>query len=299
MRRIVITGGSGLVGTQLSVRLTEENYDIVHLTRSRQEGNRFKSFHWDPVNKLYDKDAFNDGDIIIHLAGANIGEKRWSAKRKKEITDSRKNTAALLYSATVASGIYPSAFITSSATGIYGSLISQNIFQETDPPAHDFLGETCQAWEDAAAPFEAAGIRVVKIRTSVVLAPHGSALSKLMLPAAAGLIIRFGPGNQYFPWIHIEDLCSVYIKAISDRGMSGAYNAAAPEHITHETLMREIARQKRLPVFLPYIPAWLTRLILGEMSVVLTTGSRVSSELLLNEGFRYRYPDIRSALRAC
>jgi len=299
MQRVVITGAGGLIGSRLSEMLSDEGYDVVHLTRSRKRGDKYKSFIWDPEAGICDADAFNAGDIIIHLAGANIGEKRWSPVRKREILDSRIKTAGLLSSSTVAKGIFPSAFISASATGIYGSVISQTIFSERDTPAADFLGETCRVWEAAADPFEAAGVRVVKVRTSVVLAPRGSALSKLRAPAAAGLIVRFAPGNQFFPWIHIDDLCMVYMKAVTDAGMAGAYNAASPEHITHDMLMREIAKQKRLPVFLPRIPEWIARMMLGEMSVVITTGSRVSCDRLIASGFEFRYPDIRSALKAC
>jgi NAD dependent epimerase/dehydratase family enzyme len=121
----------------------------------------------------------------------------------------------------------------------------------------------------------------------------------LRAPAAAGLIVRLGPGNQYFPWIHIDDLCNVYLKAVKDKSISGPFNAAAPDFITHDMLMSEIARQKHLPVFLPHVPQWLLRIMLGEMSVILITGSRVSSDRLVSSGFGFRYPDIGSALRAC
>ena len=299
MQRIVITGAGGLIGSRLSGMLSDEGFDVVHLTRNKTKGDKYKSFMWDPDAGICDADAFNEGDIIIHLAGANIGEKRWSPERKREILDSRIKSAGLLSAATIEKGILPSAFISASATGIYGSVISQRIFTENDPPASDFLGETCRLWEAAADPFEAAGIRVVKIRTSVVLAPGGSALSKLRAPAAAGMIIRFAPGHQFFPWIHIDDLCQVYRKAVADAGMTGIFNAVSPEHITHDMLMREIAKQKRLPVFLPCIPEWLARLMLGEMSVVITTGSRVSCDKLTLTGFEFRFPDIRSALKAC
>lgn len=298
MRRVVITGGTGLVGMHLSALLEKEKYDVVHLSRSRKPGERFKSYLWEPETGYCDKDAFKDGDTVIHLAGANIGEKRWSARRKRVIISSRTETARLIYNASVASGIRPDAFITASGKDFYGSGISEKIFGETDPPGTDFMAETCRLWEAAADPFEAAGVRVVKIRTALVLAAKGSAISKLMAPARAGLIVRLGTGRQYFPWIHIDDLCNVYLKAVSDSAMSGPFNASAPDYVTHDMLMSEIARQKHLPVFLPHVPGWLLHLILGEMSVVLTTGSRISPDRLIRSGFEFRYPDIDQALRA-
>lgn len=299
MRRVVITGGTGFVGSQLSVLLEKEGYDVVHLSRSRKPGERFRSYRWDPESGYCDKDAFKEGDTVIHLAGANIGEKRWSARRKREIVESRTAAARLIYSASVASGIRPVAFITASGKDYYGTGLSENIYNETDPPGIDFMAETCRLWEAAADPFDAAGVRVVRIRTAVVLAPKGSAISKLTATAGIGLIIRLGPGNQYFPWIHIDDLCYVYLKAVSDNTMSGPFNASAPDHITHDMLMSVVARQKHLPVFLPHVPPWLLRLFLGEMSVVLTTGSRISPDRLIRSGFEFRYPDIDNALKAC
>jgi hypothetical protein len=299
MERVVITGGTGLVGTHLSALLEKAAYDVVHLSRRRQTGERYKSFRWDPDSGFCDKNAFNDGDTVIHLAGVNIGEKRWSKRRKNEIVSSRVESAKLVFRASVESGIRLRAFITASGKDYYGAGVSDKIYNETDPPGSDFMAETCRLWEAAADPFGAAGTRVVKIRTSLVLAPEGSALSKLRAPAAAGLIIRLGPGRQYFPWIHIDDLCNVYLKAVRDSAMTGPYNASAPGHITHDMLMNEIARQKHLPVFLPHVPQWMLRLILGEMSMVLTTGSRIAPDRLLHAGFEFKYPEIAQALRAC
>lgn len=299
MPRVVITGGTGLIGTHLSALLKKERYEVVHLSRSEKPGTGYRSYRWEPESGYCDRDAFKDGDTIIHLAGANIGEKRWTAGRKRVIISSRTETARLIYDASVASGVRPDAFITASGKDFYGSGISEKIYTETDPPGVDFMAETCRLWEAAADPFEAAGVRVVKIRTALVLARKGSALSKLKAPARAGLIIRFGTGRQYFPWIHIDDLCNVYLKAVSDSTMSGPFNASAPDHITHDMLMGTIARQRHLPVFLPHVPPWLLHLVLGEMSVVLTSGSRISPDRLIRSGFEFRYPDIDQALRAC
>ena len=298
MKRVVITGGSGLIGSQLSELLSDEGYEVVHLTRKSGSAGKYRSYRWDPGQGYCDSDAFMDGDAIIHLAGANIGGRLWSKSRRREIVSSRTATAAMLYRLTVGSGIRPGVFITASGVNFYGSQTSGRIFMESDPPAADFLGETCRLWEAGADPFAASGIRVVKIRTAVVLASAGSALSKMTAPARAGLIVRFGPGNQFFPWIHINDLCRVYLKAVSDANMSGPYNASAPGHITHDMLMAEVAVQKRLPVFLPHLPAWLLRAVLGEMSVVLTAGSRISPDRLTDSGFVFRYPDIASALKS-
>lgn len=299
MKRVVITGGTGLIGSHLSELLAGEGYEVVHLTRSERAGGKYKSYRWDPKNGYCDSDAITEGAAIIHLAGANIGGKRWNKTRRREIINSRTETAELLYRVSAGRGILPSVYVTASGVNIYGSQITEKIFAESDPPAGDFLGETCRLWEAVAEPFAAAGTRVVKVRTALVLASRGSALSKLTFPTAAGLVVRLGPGNQYLPWIHIDDLCHIYLRAVSDGAMSGPYNAAAPDQITHDMFMKEVALQKRLPVFLPHVPVWLLKAVLGEMSVVLTGGSRVSPEHLVSSGFRFRYPDIASALREC
>jgi hypothetical protein len=299
MQRVVITGGTGLIGSQLSQLLAREGWHVVHLTRGEIRGSKYHSFRWDPANGYCDPDAIREGDAIIHLAGSNIGEGRWTKARRREIISSRTVTGELLHRITVGSGIIPSVFITASGLNYYGSEITDRIFTESDPPSGDFLGETCRLWEAAADRFAGAGVRTVKLRTAVVLASSGSALNRMTASTRAGLVVRLGPGNQYFPWIHIDDLCNIYYKALSDSTMSGAYNAAAPHHVTHDMLMREVARQKRLPLFLPHVPAWLLRAVMGEMSLLLTTGSRVSGERLSAVGFQFGYPDISSALQAC
>jgi uncharacterized protein (TIGR01777 family) len=299
MRRAVITGGTGLIGSRLSKLLEQEGWHVVHLTRGETRGSKYQSFRWDPASGYCDADAIREGDAIIQLAGSNIGSGRWSKARRKEIISSRTVTGELLHRMSVGSGIMPSVFITASGVNYYGSEVSEQIFTESDPAAGDFLGETCRLWEAAADRFAGAGVRTVKLRTAVVLASSGSALNRMTAPTRAGLVVRLGPGNQYFPWIHIDDLCRVYHKALTDSNMSGPYNAAAPQYVTHDMLMREVARQKGLPVFLPRVPAWLLGAVLGEMSLLLTTGSRISAERLSAAGFQFSYPDISSALRAC
>jgi uncharacterized protein len=299
MKRVVLTGGNGLIGSHLSSLLDGEGYEVVHLSRKIREGGKYRSYLWDPPKGYCDGDAFRDGDAIIHLAGANIGSRPWSRARRREIISSRTETAGLVYRSSAGSGVMPSVFVTASGISIYGTQTTERIFSEDDPAGSDFLAETCRLWESAADPFEAEGVRVVKIRTAVVLAPAGSALSKMTLPARAGLIVRLGPGSQYFPWIHIDDLCQIYLRAVSDDAMTGPYNASAPDHITHDMLMAGVAREKGLPVFLPRVPAWLLKAILGEMSAILTKGSRISSERIQATGFRFRYPDIAVALKAC
>jgi uncharacterized protein len=293
---VLITGGSGLIGRYLTSALLAEGYKVSHLSRQTNGFGKVRVFRWDPANEYLNPEAFEGIDYLVHLSGANIGEKRWTKRRKEEILNSRKKSAGLLFRIVAENRINLKAYITSSATGYYGSVTSDRIFSEDDPPAADFLGSTCRLWEEVADQFEDLGIRTVRIRTAVVLEKNDSALSKLMTPAKYGIVVRLGNGKQYFPWIHINDLCNIYLKAVADRKMAGAYNAVAPEHVNHNDFVRTMARVMSKPVFLPPVPAWILRTTLGEMSDIMLKGSRISSEKIINAGYRFRFDKLDTAL---
>ena len=256
---VLITGGSGLIGRYLTAVLLSEGYSVAHLSRNTGTSGKVRVFRWDPEKKIADPGLFEGVDYLIHLAGANIGDKLWTKRRKEEIVTSRVETARFLHRIISENRITLKGFITASATGYYGSLTSDRIFTEEDPPAEDFLGITCRLWEEVAELFADMGIRTVKIRTAVVLEKNDSALSRLMMPAKFGLVVRLGNGKQYFPWIHINDLCNIYLMALKNQNMSGAYNAVAPEHINHNDFVRTMARVMDKPVFLPPVPAGLIK----------------------------------------
>jgi len=295
-QRILITGGSGLIGSRLTDLLLARGFSVAHLSRRQGHYGKAQSFSWDPEKGLIDPAALEGIDCIIHLAGANIGEKRWSNTRKKGIINSRVKSAELLLKACADTNRWPKTFISASATGYYGSVSSERIFTENDEPADDFLGNTCRLWEEAAKKFAERGVRTLMIRTAVVLDKQDSALSRLTLPARFGLVTRLGTGRQYFPWIHISDLCNIYLKAVSDNQPSGAYNAVAPQHVTHDEFIAVMAEVMKRPVFLPHVPAWVLKLVLGDLSDVVVKGSRVSSEKITASGFDFLFPDLHDAL---
>ncbi len=198
--------------------------------------------------KILAKETIDTADFIIHLAGANIGEKRWTAKRRQLIIDSRVKSGQWIFEKIQENKIKLNAFISASATGYYGTLVADKIFSETDPPSNDFLGNTCQQWEQSADSFQKTGIRTVKIRTGVVLTKRGGALAKMAFIIKKGFGAAFGNGRQYIPWIHIDDLCGIYIKAVEDTGMSGAYNAVAPDFRTNRDFTRTLARVLKRPL---------------------------------------------------
>lgn len=296
MATILITGGTGLVGRFLSKKLRDKGYSVAVLGRRSEQSTNITAYTWNIDKNEIENEAIEKADYIIHLAGANIGEKRWTDKRKKIIIDSRVKSAQLIFEKLKQNTNQVKAFISASAIGYYGAISTDKIFSEKDAPANDFLGETCRQWEQSAERFEELGIRVVKIRTGIVLSKQGGALSKMITLIRLGMGSTLGTGKQYLPWVHIEDLCGIYIKAIEDTQMKGAYNAVAPDHKTNKDFTEALANVLRKPLWLPNIPAMVLKIILGEMSAILLKGSRVSSDKVTTAGYKFRFSNLDEAL---
>lgn len=297
MTRVLITGGTGLIGSYLSKRLLGKGYEVIFLSRTKKSGTSIPTYTWDYTNSRIEKEAVSTADYIIHLAGTNIGEKRWTVKRKQQILESRVKTGELIFNSVVEQNIKLKAFITASAVGYYGSVTSDKIFTEEDTNYGDFVGNICKSWEQVADKFQSTGIRTVKLRTGIVLTKKGGALEKLILPFKFGVGAIIGKGKHYLPWIHIDDLCAIYIKAIEDIEMNGVYNTVAPDHLSFKTFIKQmsILYQKR---FLNIkIPAFILKLIFGKMSEILLNGSRISSNKLVKAGYKYKFPTIQIALK--
>jgi uncharacterized protein len=293
---VLITGGSGLIGRHLTSLLLSEGYSVSHLSRKSDQFGKVRVYRWDPEKRILDPGILAGVDYIVHLAGANIGEKRWTRSRKREIINSRIDSTKLLFKTIYENSIELKAFISGSAVGYYGSITTDKIFNEEDPHLTDFLGNTCRLWEEAADLFNSRGIRTVKIRTAVVLEKNDSAMAKLLKPARVGIFPKLGSGRQYMPWIHIGDLCNIYLKAIQDERMEGACNAVAPQHITQKEFMRILARVMKKRFFHPPIPAIILKAALGEMSDVVLTGSRISADKIMNSGYSFIFPELEATL---
>ncbi|WP_333853210.1 TIGR01777 family oxidoreductase [Epilithonimonas sp.] len=295
MKKILISGATGLVGKKLSRKLYERGYKVEILVRSKSEKTDFKSYVWDYENRFLEEGALDNTYIFIHLAGASIS-KRWTKNYKKEIYKSRIDSAQFIYEKMLEENIHPEAVISASAIGFYGQVTSEHIFSEDDPPAKDFLGSICRDWEAKVLEFEKLGSRIVRIRTSTVLSEKGGALETLKKPIELNFGAVLGNGQQYFPWIHIDDLVNIYFKAVEDVSMNGAYNASAPDFVTNEILTKKIASHLNKKIFLPNIPKFIIKTILGEMSVLALEGSRVSSQKIENSGFKFNYDNLDKAL---
>ena len=288
MSKVLITGGTGLVGSRLTELLLKKNHEVVILSRNPKEQNEFK---WDIKNDFIDDKAFENIDYIIHLAGAGIADERWSDKRKKVIIDSRVETANLLFKKVKELNLNLKGFVSASGSGYYGAVTSDKIFKETDKLGNDFLGKVCQKWEDAAHQFKALKVPVTILRTGIVLSKTGGALEKMKTP----IISPLGSGNQYLPWIHIDDLAEMYIYTI-ENNIEGVFNAVAPEHHTSKTFSKALAKNINRPFIGVNVPSFALKLMFGDMSQILLKGSRLSSKKIEKNGYPFRFKTLNKAL---
>lgn len=294
---ILITGASGLIGKRLTEMLLQQGESVAHLGRGKSKDPRVVSFQWDPAQGKLDEEAVRWADAIINLAGAPVADQRWTDKRKKEIIDSRVQGLRLLADAVKRNQKPLRTLVSASAIGWYGMVTEDKIFKESDPPSRDFFGECCSQWEAAADLLEETGARVVKLRIGIVLAKEGGALPQLAGPIKAFIGSPLGSGKQWMPWIHIDDVCEMFLKALRDEKMSGAYNAAGPQPVTNKTFVKTLGKALHRPVFFPPVPKFILRMLLGERAAIVTEGSRVSNEKIVVAGFVYRHSDLLEALR--
>lgn len=290
---ILITGGTGLVGSKLIPQLQKQGHQISLLSRSGGFREGIKAYKWDYHNNYIEPGAFDGIDTIIHLAGAGVAEEKWSKNRKEEILNSRTKTSHLLFE-TVRKGSYPvKNLIAASAIGYYGLDTGNTIIKEGAPVGHDFLAHVVDAWETSTKKFEQLGVRVVQLRIGVVLSQKGGALQKLLEPPVAAPLAS---GKQYMSWIHIDDLVGIISKSAEDEKFKGIYNAVAPKPATNRELTKMAAKAYG-KTFVPIpVPKLMLKLILGEMAGIVIGGNRVSSEKIMEQGYSFKFPKLEPAL---
>lgn len=299
-KNVLISGGTGFVGKHLTNLLIDNGYSVSILSRSQRQNTADVFYYkWDVSNGFIEEDAVLKADYIIHLAGENIAEKRWTANRKEAIVQSREQSIRLIYDVLKKNNKKLNAFVSASGIGIYGAVNGSAICNENTPPANDFLGITCQKWEAAAETIGDFGIRVVKIRTGLVLGKDDGFLKKLIPIFKFRLGSALGSGKQYMPWIHIDDLCAIYLEAIKNTYMTGAFNAAIYDNTTNAIFSKTLAKIYGYSVWLPNVPAFLIKMALGEMARIILTGRRVSSVRIVETGFKFQFTSLKSALRNC
>lgn len=284
-----------MIGKRLTDLLLQRGYHVSHLGRGEHKS-KVPSFIWDIERHYIDPQAIKDVDAIVHLAGANIGEKRWTKKRKKEILESRIGPTRLLYDVLKKQTHAVKAIICAAGSSYYGLDNGGKLAKEDDKPGDDFLALVCQRWERELDKFMELGLRVVKLRAAIVLSTRGGALKKMKKPTElyAGAVLA--SGKQPMTWIHIDDHCGIIIKSIEDDSMEGAYNSVAPNPVTNEQFTKEMALALHRPIIFPHAPAFVLKLIFGEMADLVLNGIRISSEKIIRAGYTFKFPNIKEAL---
>lgn len=299
-KNVLITGGTGFIGRYLTEKLLERDYTVSILSReTKPNTDRVKYYIWDVTTQSIEEEAILKADYIVHLAGENITAKRWSKKRKEEIRDSRTQSTQLIYDTLKKHNKKINAFVSASGIGYYGALNGEGICTENTLPANDFIGTVCQEWEKSADLITGLGIRTVKIRTGLVLGKNEGILKKLNAIFKRGFGSVLGSGKQYVPWIHIHDLCMMYIEAIENNKMTGPYNATINDSTTNLIFCKALANSYGYLIWLPKAPAFLIRLYFGEMASIVLTGRRVSSDKIKKHGFRFQFKNLNSTLKKC
>ena len=310
MPTVLITGGTGLIGNALIRVLIQKEFDVIVLTRREKRARkkislideRLSIAAWNIRKQSIDEDAIRRADYIIHLAGAGVADRRWTKRRKREIQESRTKSSSLLVKSLKDIPNNVKAIISASAIGWYqpasGPSEKGVKRSETDPSDQSFLGETCRLWEESIDPVTSMDKRLLKLRTGIVLSNEGGAFPSFKRPIRFGICPILGSGQQMLSWIHIDDLCRIYLEALTNEKWEGVYNAVAPRALDNKNFSLELAKRIKGKFFIPiHVPSWILKLLLGEMSIEVLKSNNISAEKIRNAGFQFLYPSIEAALQ--
>ena len=295
-KKILITGATGLVGKELVPFLQTRGHEVTVLSTRKITIPGVKVFVWNVDQETIEEGAFHGIDTIIHLAGEGIGDKKWTAERKRKIIDSRVKSAQLLYRTIKDHNLPIKTFVSASAVGYYGDR-NDEFLTEDSAPGRGFLADCCVKWEAAADEGLRLGIRVVKIRIGLILSRKGGALAAMAKPIKLFVGAPLGSGKQWMPWIHLTDIIQLFTKAVEDGEMQGAYNAAAPYPVTNKLLTERIASHLGRPVWPIHVPKVVLSLALGEMSILPLMSSNTVAQKVLDTGYLFKYVDLDEALK--
>lgn len=295
---VLITGGTGLVGKSIISLLQKQKINYKVLTRSKNKCSPNSQYaYWNPSSKEIETSLLQKTTDIIHLAGANIIKTTWNKKGKKEIIDSRIETAQFLLDELLKHQIKLNAFISASAVGYYHISDKEKVYSEDDSSSADnFLNQVCTAWEKQADKFEIISQRVVKLRLGIIFAPENSAFTPIRLPFKFGINLLFGNGTQYLPWIHIYDVASIITLMLTNINLNGVFNAVSPKPISSKALSEAIKNHLKIKTLNIYIPSFFVKLILGEKSELLLEGIQVDAHKI-KQYYTFRYSTINEALQ--
>ena len=291
--RIVVTGSTGFIGSALLPILRNAGHDAVPLVRSKSS----KGVFWDPETGRIEMEELKDFDAVVHLAGENIASGRWTSARKARLRNSRIKGTTLISESIAKMPRPPQVLVSASAIGYYGDRGSEAL-REDSAPGHGFLADLCREWEASTEAASRKGIRVIRMRFGIVLAPHGGVLGKMLLPFKLGVGGKVGSGTQYMSWITLDDLCDAILHAIQTTALSGPVNAVAPNPVTNLEFTKTLGRVLKRPTLFP-MPAFAARLALGEMAdELLLSSAKVEPARLVASDFQFKHKDLESALRS-
>lgn len=297
--KILLTGGTGFIGTALRDTLTRKDHEVIILTRQASKesapGIRTRYVYWNPPQPGKWEQELEQADGVINLAGEPIIGKRWSPQQKRKIIESRMGATRAVVTAMGKARHKPKVLINASAVGYYGSREDEELSEESSP-GNDFLAQTCQDWEAEAIKAESLSVRVVRIRFGIVLEKNGGALAKMLLPFRLGLGGPLGSGHQWMSWIHLADLTELICFALEKKSVQGPLNGTTPAPVTMKEFSKTLGKTLHRPAILP-APEAAVKILLGEMSDVLLKGQRVLPKKALKEGFMFRFPQLENALK--
>ncbi|WP_462249549.1 TIGR01777 family oxidoreductase [Ferruginibacter sp.] len=304
MQTVLISGGTGLLGKALTKHLTAKGYGVIILSRQlpaangQLPGTNISYAKWDVKQQQMDIEALQKADYIIHLAGAGVMEKKWTEEYKKEIVSSRTESAKLIVESLKQNPNKVKAVISASAIGYYGEDKNDGKFFTEDDPADDnFLGETCKLWEESITPVTALNKRLVKLRIGIVLSKNGGALKEFITPLKMGVAAILGNGKQMISWIHIDDLCRLFLFAVENEKINGVYNAVAPAAVNNKTLTLTLAKKMKRLFYIPfYVPVLILKIMLGNRSIEILKSATVSCKKIIAAGFDFKFENIETAL---
>lgn len=298
MNKILITGASGMIGKPLSSELSKRGYAVNALSRSKQaSSSSIQYYKWDIANNEIDEAAFNGVSAIIHLAGENIGGSRWTKKQKHKIIISRTDSIKLIYKKLRTNSAHQvKTIISSGAVGFYGDR-GNDLLTEQSEIGTGFLSEACLQWETAVLENNSNDFRTVILRSGLVLNKSQGALTQMAKLISLGLGSPLGSGKQWTSWIHLKDVISAFIFALENENVKGIYNMAAPEFVNNETFTKTLAKELKKTLWLPNIPSFVLKGVLGEQSHLLLDSAKVSSEKLQHAGFIFEFPKLKKALQ--
>lgn len=293
--KVLITGGSGMLGSAITKKLISENISVVHLTRNKSSKHDIKNYEWDWEKNKIDDNCFKDVTDIIHLAGAGIAEKPWTSKRKKEIVKSRVLTARLILKRLKELNHPLNSFTSASGVGYYGAITNNKTHEETDSSYPDFISDCCVQWENAVDQFSEI-TRTTKLRLGIILDKNDGAVAKIAGIIKKNIGAPIGSGKQFMPWIHLDDAVGLFLHALKNKSISGTYNAVATEHINNKFFTETLAEKLNKKLRLPNVPSFILKLIYGELADILLEGVKVNNEKILASGYSFKHNKLSEAL---